>query len=267
MRILSLNAWGGLLADRLLPWLAAVDADVVCLQEIVRTPKVDAETLEYRDGDHILQQRPNLFDEIAAMLPDHAGWFCPASRGDLFLGDTAYASEFGLATFVRRRYPIVGQALDFVHGEFSPDGWGEHPRARNAHCVRIFDVDAGRTLTVAHMHGLRDLAGKMDTPQRRAQAERLAALIGRIRRPAEPLVVCGDFNILPGSETFGVLAGLGLSDLVTDRGFTDTRTSFYPKEVRYADYLLVSSEVEVAAFDVLAEPEVSDHRAMLLQLR
>ena len=266
MRILSLNAWGGLLYDRLVPWLVETDADVICLQEIVRTPKVDADWLEYRDGDMVLQQRPNLYDDLATALSGHAGFFCPASRGDLFDGETRHTSEFGLATFVRRSLPIVGQVLDFVHGEFSADGWGEHPRARNAHCVRLFDPGTGATVTVAHMHGLRDLRGKIDTPERAAQARAFAGLMGRIHRPGEPLVACGDFNVLPDSETLAVLARLGLSDLVTGRGFTDTRTSYYGKEGRFADYMLVTPQVNVGAFDVVADPEVSDHRALLLDL-
>jgi endonuclease/exonuclease/phosphatase family metal-dependent hydrolase len=78
------------------------------------------------------------------------------------------------------------------------------------------------------------------------------------------LIVCGDFNVLPESRLFEALAGLGLKDLVTTRGFHDTRTSHYAKPVRFADYLLVSDEVAVLSFDVVESPEVSDHRPLLL---
>jgi endonuclease/exonuclease/phosphatase family metal-dependent hydrolase len=78
--------------------------------------------------------------------------------------------------------------------------------------------------------------------------------------------VCGDFNVLPGSSTFEVLADLGLSDLVTGRGHADTRTSHYAKPGRYADYMLVNDAVRVSSFDVVAAPEVSDHRPLLLEL-
>jgi endonuclease/exonuclease/phosphatase family metal-dependent hydrolase len=87
-----------------------------------------------------------------------------------------------------------------------------------------------------------------------------------LRQPGEGLIVCGDLNLLPDSETFAILAELGLTDLVTTRGFTDTRTSRYPKDGRYADYLLVTPEVTVETFDVVATPEVSDHRALLLEI-
>jgi endonuclease/exonuclease/phosphatase family metal-dependent hydrolase len=79
-------------------------------------------------------------------------------------------------------------------------------------------------------------------------------------------VVCGDLNVLPDSRLFQVLGQFGLSDLVTSRGFTDTRTSFYKKPERYADYMLVTPDVRVLSFDVVREPEVSDHCPLLLDV-
>ncbi|WP_187970498.1 endonuclease/exonuclease/phosphatase family protein [Aquibium microcysteis] len=280
MRILSLNAWGGRVFEPLLPFLAAVDADVLCLQEVVRTPGAGIGWLSYRgDGDE-LPQRANLYDEIRATFPGHDSCFFPSARGvlhghggvlhapdgGLHEDDGAFSSEFGLATCTRRSLPVIGQALDFVHGSFSPDGWGAHPRPRNAHGVRLFDEATGEVICVVHLHGLRELSGKGDTPHRRAQAHALVRLIRRIWNEGERLVVCGDFNLLPGSETFAILGRLGLTDLVTTRGFTDTRTSFYGKDSRFADYLLVTPNVDVRRFDVVASPEVSDHRPLLLDI-
>ncbi|OCP00968.1 MULTISPECIES: endonuclease/exonuclease/phosphatase family protein [unclassified Ensifer] len=267
MRILSLNAWGGKLHSPLIAYLAEVDADVLCLQEVARSPTTEAEWLTYRDGDVELPQRANLFDEIAAVLPGHDGFFCPTARGTLLDGNKPVTSEFGLATFVRRSHSIIGQTLGFVHGSFSSDGWGPHPRARNAHCIRIFDHGAGAAITIAQMHGLREISGKNDSPARHAQADVLAKLIRQVWPGNERLVVCGDFNVLPDSATFQVLAELGLTDLVVSRGHTDTRTSHYLKDGRFADYMLMNGNARAARFEVVAQPEVSDHRALLLDLR
>ncbi|HTV68461.1 MAG TPA: endonuclease/exonuclease/phosphatase family protein [Rhizobiaceae bacterium] len=267
IRILSLNAWGGKLHELLMPYLKAADADVFCLQEVVRTTDAPSEWLTYRDSDRVLPQRANMFDELRALLPGHDGFFCPTARGELFdENERRVLSEFGLATFVRTSLPVIGQALDFVYGEFSPGGWGARPRARNAHVVRIFDYEKSAPLTVAHMHGLHDPAGKGDTQARVKQADAFVEIIRSVWRPGERLVVCGDFNVLPGSVTFDALAALGLYDLVTARGFTDTRTSHYAKPQRFADYMLVTPDVEVKRFDVVAEPEVADHRALLLEI-
>lgn len=267
LRIVSLNAWGGKLHQPLMPYLAGVEADILCLQEVVRTPEATGGWMFYRDHDVELPQRANLFDEVAQILPDHQAFFSPTARGDLFdEGNRILSSEFGLSTHVRKTLPVISQLSDFIHGDFSPRGWGPHPRARNAHAVRVYDYQGDKALTVVQLHGLRDPEGKGDTLARDAQADRLVELIDRIRRPGEPLIVCGDFNLLPDSRTFAWLNAIGLTDLVTSRGFTDTRTSHYAKPGRYADYMLVSPEVEVAHFDVMTAPEVSDHRALLLEL-
>lgn len=266
MRIISLNAWGGSVHAPLIDYLAHAEADVFCLQEVIRSAPDTPEWLEYRDGGTRLAQRARLYDEIAAVLPDHDGYFSPFARGDLFHGEILFPSEFGIATFVRRSYPVIGQAADFIHGRFSPDGWGEHPRSRNAHCIRLFDYAGGFSVTIAQLHGLRDPAGKGDIPARHAQADALVELIERVWPGDERLVVCGDFNVLPDSVSFEKLGRLGLNDLVTSRGFTDTRTSLYPKEGRFADYMLVTPEVVVERFEVVEQPEVSDHRALLIEL-
>ncbi|GAA3064496.1 endonuclease/exonuclease/phosphatase family protein [Rhizobium viscosum] len=266
LRIVSLNAWGGSIHAPLIDYLANVDADVFCLQEVVRSAADTPGWLEYRDGGVVLPQRAHLYDEIAAVFPGHDGFFCPFARGDLFHGEAVFPTEFGIATFVRKSHAIIGQAVDFIHGGFSSNGWGEHPRSRNAHCIRLFDHAGGFSLTIAQLHGLRDPAGKGDIPARHAQADALVELIERVWPGDERLVVCGDFNVLPDSITFEKLGRLGLNDLVTGRGFTDTRTSLYPKDGRFADYMLVTPEVVVERFEVVEQPEVSDHRALLIEL-
>jgi endonuclease/exonuclease/phosphatase family metal-dependent hydrolase len=60
-----------------------------------------------------------------------------------------------------------------------------------------------------------------------------------------------------------VLAELGLTDLVRD---ADTRTSRYLKPVRHASYLLVSAPAKVRHFEIVTAPEVSDHRALVVDL-
>ena len=263
---MCLNGWGGTLHEQLIPYLRAASPDVLCLQEVVHTPAAGKDQLTYRDGDHVLPQRTNLFREVAAALPDHVATFCPASQGVLWDGDETVPSQFGLATYVRAAFPIVGQVQGFVHEAFSPHGYGDHPRPRNAHGVRLYDFEKDWPVAIVHMHGLRDLDGKMDTPERFAQARRLADLATRVAEDGDRLIVCGDFNIEPGDRTFDVLAEIGLTDLVTTLGVTDTRTSHYKKPGRFADYMFVNAAVTVLGFAVVEEPEVSDHRPLVLEI-
>lgn len=266
MRIMCLNGWGGRLHDALSAYVRSAAPDVLCLQEVVHTPAANKDWLDYRDGDHVLPQRANFFGDIAAVLPDHVATFCPAAQGDLWDGDRAVPSQWGLATFVRREYPVIGQIQAFVHKAFSPDGYGDHPRSRNAHAVRLYDFERRWPVTIIHAHGLRDLAGKIDTPERVAQAHRLADLAGGIAETGDRVVLCGDFNVEPDSRTFEILAEAGLKDLVTGRGHAGTRTSYYQRPGRFADYVLVNDVVQVRRFDVVRDPEVSDHCPLLLEI-
>jgi endonuclease/exonuclease/phosphatase family metal-dependent hydrolase len=264
VRIVSVNAWGGALADELVGWLPRSGAHVVCLQEVTRTPGLSGWT-RFDDGDRSLPQRADLLDDVHRALPRHQAIFVTSDSGPVHDESGArHRQDFGLATFVAGDLPVVGVDSTFVHGQFTDHAeWTVADRPRNALAVNVVDRATGRSVWVVQLHGLRDPAGKADTPARRRQAERLAGLVARIRRPDDLVVVCGDLNLLPGSETFDVLAGAGLTDLV---GTADTRTSHYGKPVRHASYLLVSDVAAVKSFEVPAEPEVSDHRALVLDL-
>ncbi|SFQ96889.1 Endonuclease/Exonuclease/phosphatase family protein [Poseidonocella sedimentorum] len=266
MKIMCLNGWGGRLHHVLLPYLATTAPEVLCLQEVVHSPASEKDWLTYRDGDHVLPQRANFFRDVCAVLPDHVAIFCPAAQGVLWDEDAAIPSQWGLASFVHRSLPIIGQVQGFVHKDFSADGYGDHPRSRSAHGVRVYDGAANRAVSVTHMHGLRDLGGKMDTPPRAAQARRLRDMSRQLSQPEDAIVVCGDFNVEPGSETLSILADAGLTELVTGRGFESTRTSQYRKPGRFADYMLVNDARLVRAFEVIYEPEVSDHCPLCLEL-
>ena len=265
MRLICLNGWGGNLHDELVPYLSSSDPDILCLQEVVYTPIANEDWLIYRDHGIDLPQRANFLRDVADALPDHVAIFCPAAQGDLWHGEMRYPSQWGLATFVRKSIAVIAQAQGFVHGAFSADGYGDHPRSRTAHAIRVFDFSTGRPTVIAHMHGLRDIEGKHDTPARQAQAKRLVHLVRTVAEEGDRVIVCGDFNVLPESETFAVLKELDLVELVTTRGFTDTRTSHYAKQNRYADYMLVNPSVQIHHFDVVRQPEVSDHRPLLLE--
>lgn len=264
MRIVSLNAWGGAMHDELVAWLPGCGPDVLCLQEVTRTPGLGGWT-HFADGERTLPQRASLFDDLRAALPRHQGMFLTSDAGPVRDGDgRVHRQDFGLAVFVDERIPVVDHGSTFVHGRFvDHDEWPTGDRPRIAQSLRLVDRDERRAVTVVHVHGLRDPQGKQDTPARQAQAERLADLVARTRAPGDLTVVCGDLNVLPDSATFAVLAEIGLVDLVGD---ADTRTSRYDKPVRHADYLLVSQPGAVDTFEILAEPEVSDHRPLVLDI-
>lgn len=265
LRIVSLNAWGGREWHALRQWLPNVAADVLCLQEMIRAPQPSPEWLRYSDANRDLAQRSDLFADVSACLPDHQAWFSPAARGPLLdEAGVRHMSEHGLGAWVARDLAMSERLSRFVHGTYRADGWGEEPVPRTLQVMRIAR-EAG-ALIVAHMHGLRDSSGKTDTPERLAQARAAVAHLEALRRPGDGVILMGDFNILPDSACFEVFAQAGLHDLVARYGITDTRTALYEKPQRHANYCLVSDTVSVKAFSAPAEPVVSDHRPLILDV-
>lgn len=264
MRIVSLNAWGGAMFDALRTWLPSCAADVICLQEVTRTAGLHGWT-KYADGERSLPQRANLFADVADLLPGHDGRFRVSDSGPVSdANGRRWNQDFGIATFVHARVRMVGGESTFVHGSYVEHAdWAVRNRPRVADAVRLAPPGPGPGFAVVQLHGLRDPGGKGDTPARLLQAERIADLVSRVRQAGDVAVVCGDLNVLPNSQTFDVLAEVGLTDLVGD---ADTRTSRYRKPVRHASYMLVSKPSMVRRFEVVATPEVSDHRALVLEM-
>ena len=236
--------------------------DVLCLQEVTRTRALRGWTA-FADGERSLPQRANLLLDVAELLPHHQPVFVASDSGPVQGPDGgSHRQDFGVATYVGEELTVTGIETGAVHGSYTDHvAWPHSERPRTALAVTV--AEPGRSVTVIQVHGLRDAAGKGDTPARRRQAERLAALATRAQETSYLTVLCGDLNLLPSSETFQVLADAGMTDLV---GEADTRTSRYAKPVRHASYLLVSDPGAVRHFEVVGAPEVSDHRALALEI-
>ncbi|MBY4207222.1 endonuclease/exonuclease/phosphatase family protein [Rhodococcus fascians] len=264
MRVVSVNAWGGAMYDELFPWLRAVDADIVCLQEVTRTPQRSG-WATFADGERTLPQRLNLFDDVSSALPGYTPYFVANDAGPVTDDEgVRLRQDFGIATWVRDDIPVIGLDARFVHSQFVDyTDWDVEDRPRSALTVTVRDRLGGKTVSVIQLHGLRDPAGKQDTPARAEQARRLAVIVEEACGTSDVAVLCGDLNLLPSSTTFHVLREHGMVDLV---GNADTRASSYTKPVRHASYVLVSSTAAVRNFEIVAEPEVSDHRALMLEI-
>jgi endonuclease/exonuclease/phosphatase family metal-dependent hydrolase len=55
----------------------------------------------------------------------------------------------------------------------------------------------------------------------------------------------------------------GMNNLIVSHNIRSTRTRFYPKEEKFADYILTSPEILVNEFAVMND-EVSDHAPLFI---
>ena len=77
-----------------------------------------------------------------------------------------------------------------------------------------------------------------------------------------PVVLCGDFNLVPTSESIEIINGV-LVNHVKDHRIMTTRTPLTHK-TEACDYIFTSPDIEVKNFQVL-DDIVSDHKALTIE--
>lgn len=254
MKIITLNTWGGRAGkEKLLAFFEKHKdtTDIFCLQEIWSAPYEDLEG-RAAGGQTIDHDQVMVYgmQEISELLSGHFSYFRPH-----------FLDDYGLAMLVKKDLEVTEEGEVFVHKHkgYVPEGdLGNH--ARNIQYVSL-EV-SGKPLTVINFHGLWNGNGKTDSEDRITQSKNILEFTKNI---SGDFVLCGDFNLLPETESIKMLEASGLKNLIKEYGVTSTRTSYYPKEEKYADYVLVTKEVHAKDFKVLPE-EVSDHAALLLEL-
>lgn len=238
---MTLNIWGGHVYQPLVNFFKQhQDVDIFCLQEVYhQAPAV----VSNEDRYHHL----NIFSEIAAILPEHEGFFRPVVN-----------NIYGIAMFVKKDIHILNEGEVIIHD--NPDYPGKGPtHRRNLQWLECKMHNT--TYAVINVHGLWNGKGKTDSPERLHQSKHIHDFMQTLN---VPIILCGDFNLRPDTESMYIIEK-DLNNLITTYQITSTRTSLYPKEEKFADYMLTSKNIAVKNFQVLPE-EVSDHAALLLEI-
>ncbi|MEI8223589.1 MAG: endonuclease/exonuclease/phosphatase family protein [bacterium] len=245
MKILCLNTWGGRLTEKLVDFLKQhTDVDVFCFQEVYN---------EAHGKDTIwMDTNFDLLNDLKKALPDYLCYY-----------DPHLSDYWGLAMFVRKELIVLEQGEWFVHKHkghnYEQEKIGH--TAKNVQYVTL-KVEDQQKLTIINFHGLWNGQGKGDSDDRIEQSRQLVEFCARMRNQ---YVLCGDFNLLPDSNSLLMFEEFGLRNLIKENNITSTRTSLYPKEGRFADYAFVAKGVDVKNFSVLPD-EVSDHAPLLIEL-
>ncbi len=242
MKIISLNIWGGHLKRKLLDFVEKhKDVDVLCLQEVYykAQAKITDETRELA---------LDILSDIHNTLPNFQLFFNPVVN-----------NIYGLATLVRSGIAVKNNGEVKIHHNPAYPGIGPtHSRILQYVTCNI----DGRIVTIANIHGLWNGKGKGDSPERIKQSMNIKKFADGVDHP---LALCGDFNLTPTSKSFQILND-NMQNCIANYNITSTRTSYYTKEERYADYMLLSKDLQINEFKVLAD-EVSDHSPLLLDFQ
>lgn len=244
MRILTLNIYGGRLKEELLSFFASrPDVDIFCLQEVYSNA----------DGKDTIWHGANFnsFEDIKSVLPEYTPHYHP------HLGDW-----WGLASFIKKDIPVLECGETYVHlhkgHNMEIEVYGH--TAKNLQYVKV--ESSNGPVYVINFHGLWNGMGKNDSEARLAQSHKAVEFIKGLQGE---VVLCGDFNLLPNTESIKILEDAGLRNLVREYGVTSTRTPLYTKPEKFADYVFVSEGLTVTNFQVLPDI-VSDHSPLLVEI-
>lgn len=246
MKIITLNIWGGRIHKPLLDFMQKNnDVDIFCLQETFH----NATSLTKWDNE----DSENIFQEIQDVLVKHTGYTALHVVG-----------EWGLSMFIKNSISH-GDVYDM---EVSPKENGYVFKVgdfnlqfgQNIQYVNIVYND--EEITVINFHGLWNGRGKIDTDSRILQSKNIADFVSV---NVLPCVLCGDYNLSPDTESLNILEKVLPKNLIKEYEVKNTRTSFYKKKNRFADYVLTDLNIKVKVFKVLSD-EVSDHAALYLEI-
>ncbi|MDR3442313.1 MAG: endonuclease/exonuclease/phosphatase family protein [Legionella sp.] len=239
MKLITLNLWGGHLRNPLLKFIHHhKDIDIFCLQEVYHQAR---RTIVADDKQLSL----NIFSDLQKLLPNHYAIFKPAVN-----------NVYGIAMLIKNNIDILSEGEINIHQKQHHPGIGEN-HSRN---LQWIECEANNQIySILNVHGLWNGRGKQDTPDRINQSHRIRHFMDSINTPK---ILCGDFNLRPNTQSMHILEQ-GMNNLISTYKIRSTRTSYYKKEEKFADYILTSSEIRVNEFLVLAD-EVSDHAPLYL---
>lgn len=235
MKLLQLNTWSCNLAPAIINLLNREQPDIVCLQEVISTEQTGK----------ILQS----LEEILEKSPYKYSYYSPLAEFR-FMHSTARRGNAILS-----KYPLVDTGIFWTHGEFQPDfdysiGWNQ---ARGVAYATVQTPEGDIHILTTHGYHVRE--HKNGNEETLKACKQIAEYISRT---AGRLVLTGDFNLVPDSQSMRVFDGL-LRNLCVENRVVTTRNNLTDK-TDTCDYIL-TRDIAVQDFRVL-DDVVSDHKAL-----
>ena len=255
MSLITLNIWGGKLLELLLEFVKtqAKNTDIFCFQEMSSFAS---------DVPPVYSiYRTDTMTDFTNALPEFQVYFDPFQEINRSNEPNIGQGNFSLgnAIFIRKDIKVNHNGYIFIHRHKNAWTGDPEPLPRNLQHIHI--SNSSKNYTIANFHGLRIRDyGKGDHPSRLEQSKNIIEFIKTV---SGKKVLVGDMNLNPDTESMKILEQ-GMINLIKEHGATSTRSRFYEKPGKFADYILASPDVRVKKFTVM-QNEVSDHLPLLLE--
>jgi len=251
MKLISLNIWGGKISEPLTAFIKerASSTDIFCFQEVLRGGA----------GKTTREEMKDCYEQIGKLLTSHKGYFSGYGEGGYYSESLKGLDfDYGVACFVRNNLPqsLIGSVTLYD----LETKWNDYDGRFAAGASLAIDVSGH---AIVNVHGLWQGSMKKDSEARFEQSKRILDLANKTNGKK---IICGDFNLEPDTKSLGMIEGLPTRNLIKEYGIKSTRSSHYKKDLKFADYMLVSLDLDVIDFKVLPD-EVSDHLPMYLEFK
>ncbi len=238
----------------------AKNTDIFCFQEVFRAG----------DGAPVLSSRAHMYmyQELCEKLPAFEGVFAAKGSGYDYDSKVSWPLELGMAVFAKKDLKITGSGW---FSYFDTNGYPNSPLEEGMaglHTVSM-KLANGMTMHIINVHGISIPGNKLDTNERLLQSERIIECANKF--PQDFVIICGDFNLMPETESISMIENIGFKNLIKDYNITNTRNEVqwakFPglEKQHFADYMFVSKNIPVNDF-LVPYNEISDHLPMILEI-
>lgn len=232
--------WGGRLAPQILQLVKTENPDILCLQEAMDLP----------GGKGALFVTP---EEIKEVIQAEHMFMSPVFTLNYM------NRKAGFGNCIISKYPIIQTDTVFTAYEHTPDYdlLSQEPDMRNLQYARLVLPDRSELHLLNH-HGHHNHQHKRGDEETLRQCGIIADYAKNLD---QRVLVNGDFNLDPDSESLGLISSL-FTNLSVEAGLETTRTQLTHK-TEVCDYIFAGKDIKVGSFAALDEV-VSDHKALVL---
>lgn len=241
MKLIQLNIWAGKLQYQIPDFFNQEKPDIVCMQEVCNlkgsSGALFAPLDEIKEASHFAH---------SFMAPTYSWRYMQREL------------EYGNA--ILSHSPLFKPKIVFTHGEYEDNfdlTIADNYNIRNFQHA-VIDV-SGTELHILNHHGYHIKGTKEGDEETLRQMNIIADYIGKL---SGPIILTGDFNLAPDSDSIAVLSNK-LTNLSVKYNLASTYTMFNSNNV-VCDYIFVNDQVTVEQF-YASDALVSDHKPLSLE--
>lgn len=238
-------------SDKVAQYLKKLDADILCLQEVVR---------HFDETVFPQYQSKKIIDEVIRKTYPYA-FFGPQWKSKYVKLSGGRHRDYGgyveQGNYILSKYPIISSEnkhylykyrIETDHTRFKEL---DHPRSVAISTLNI----GGKILTVFNIHGTWS-KDKCDTERSLKQSE---YLINEAKKNNNPLLIVGDFNVSPKTKSISIMSDV-FNNMIEVFNIQSSlpNTSGNLKTTKLVDYIFTNEKVIPISL-LVPSTDISDH--------